>query len=199
MYLQIKSDALFFSVTQILRISQLFLFAVILTGCSTINLVTGTDDTTRLSGQSETDATTSFRGGVHRIVVAFNDETGGICDYHLKSCGWYENWTFGASRASPEESQRLDVFNPNVVAFPAFFGISPRWQGSFLTRYGNSTSTLNLTRATLGYVNGLPLTIPVDIARDASGCYDQRGYWGGYDGFLPVGEDEPSLGKTQSN
>lgn len=118
---------------------------------------------------------------------------GGICDYNLKSCGWYENWTFGASSVRPEDSQRLDVFNPNVAAFPAFIGISPRWQGSFLTRYGNSTTTLNLTRATLGYANGVPLSIPVDIARDAPVCSDQRGYWGDYDGFLPVEVDGDSI------
>lgn len=118
---------------------------------------------------------------------------GGICDYALKSCGWYEGWTFGASRVTERDTQRLDVFNPNVSAFPGFFGIAPRWQGAFLTRYGNSTSTLNLTRATLGYLPGdpfsVPFSFPVDIARDAPVCSDLRGYWGDYDGFLPIQVD----------
>jgi hypothetical protein len=52
------------------------LFLVLLSaGCST-RLVTGLDELTRGTGQSETDATTSFHAGVHRIVVSYNDETG---------------------------------------------------------------------------------------------------------------------------
>jgi hypothetical protein len=109
---------------------------------------------------------------------------GGICDYQLKQCYWYENWTFGVSRIN-RESQRMDVFNPNVSAF-SFFGMDPRWQASFLTRYGNSTTAINLTRANLGYVNGAPFSIPVDIATNNAVCSDQRGYWGDYDAFLPI-------------
>lgn len=108
---------------------------------------------------------------------------GGICDYELTSCGWYEGWTFGDRIA--REGERIDVFNPNVATL-SFFGIDPRWQGSFLTRYGNSTTTINLTRATLGYVNGKPFSAPVDIATSVPVCSDRRGYWGDYDGFLPV-------------
>ena len=119
---------------------------------------------------------------------------GGICDYALTSCGWYENWTFGVVNPGSRDTQRLDVYNPNVAAFPGFlFGITPRWQGTFLTRYGNSTTVLNLTRATLGYVNGLPFSIPIDIARDVPVCSDRRGYWGDYDGFLPVQVDGNSV------
>lgn len=115
---------------------------------------------------------------------------GGICDYALRSCGWYAGWTFGASEVGPRDTQRLDVFNPNVSAFPGFlFGIAPRWQGSFLTRYGNQTTTLNLTRATLGYIGPTPFSIPVDIARNVPVCSDTRGYWGDYDDFLPVQVD----------
>jgi hypothetical protein len=112
---------------------------------------------------------------------------GGICD--LKSCGWFEGWTYGASQVTGKDGQRLDVFNPNVSAFPGFIGIGPRWQGAMMTRYGNATSTLNVTRGTLGYVNGTPFTIPVDILRDTPVCSDLRGYWGDYDGFLPVQVD----------
>jgi hypothetical protein len=122
---------------------------------------------------------------------------GGVCDAGLQSCGWYEGWTFGAARVTERDRQRLDVFNPDVAAFPGFFTIAPRWQGSFLTRYGNSTTTLNLTRATLGYVNGAPFTIPVDIARDAPVCSDLRGYWGDYDGFLMTQIDGDNLRFTR--
>ena len=45
---------------------------------------------------------------------------------------------------------------------------------------------MNVTRATLGYVNGSPFSIPVDIAKNAPVCSDRRGYWGDYDGFLHI-------------
>ena len=123
---------------------------------------------------------------------------GGVCNYILTSCGWYAGWTFGADTVRGQESQRIDVFNPDVVAFPGFFfGIAPRWQGSFFTRYGNSTSTLNLTRATLGYVNGMPFTIPVDIAQNQPLCPDQRGYMGDYDAHLVVRVDSNSVRFTR--
>jgi hypothetical protein len=123
---------------------------------------------------------------------------GGVCNYTLTSCGWYAGWTFGADVVRGQESQRIDVFNPNVVAFPGFlFGIAPRWQGSFLTRYGNSTSTLNLTRATLGYVNGQAFTIPVDIAKNQPVCPDQRGYWGDYDAHVVARVDNNGVRFTR--
>jgi hypothetical protein len=118
---------------------------------------------------------------------------GGICDFDLKSCGWYDGWTFGVANPGDRDTQRLDVFNPNVVAFPGFIGIAPRWQGTFLSRFGNSTTTLNLTRGTLGYVNGSPLAIPFDIAQNSPVCSDTRGYWGDYDGFLSVQVDGDRL------
>lgn len=112
---------------------------------------------------------------------------GGICDYQLKSCGWYPGWTFGEAGSPHEGAQRLDVFNPNVSAFAIpFSAIGPRWQGTFVTRYGNQTTTVNLTRATLGYVDGMPFSIPVDFFKDMPVCPDGRGYWGDYDAFLPV-------------
>jgi hypothetical protein len=116
---------------------------------------------------------------------------GGVCDYNLKSCGWYEGWTFGSAHVT-RESQRVDVFDPNVTSF-TMFGIEPRWQGAFLTRYGNSTTTVQLTRATLGYVNGSPFSIPVDIASNVPVCSDTRGYWSDYDAFLPVESQTDSV------
>ena len=63
-------------------------------------------------------------------------------------------------------------------------------------REGDSTTTVSLTRATLGYIEdeagARAFTIPVDIARDVPICPDTRssgGYWGDYDGFLPVQVD----------
>jgi hypothetical protein len=46
-----------------------------LSACSTGVRVTGGTDAESLGTQSETAATTSFGGGVHRIVVGYNDET----------------------------------------------------------------------------------------------------------------------------
>ena len=45
-------------------------------GCASVGQVTGQTKATAEAMQSETAATTSFAGGVNRIVVSFNDETG---------------------------------------------------------------------------------------------------------------------------
>ena len=44
-------------------------------GCSSGVAVTGSTDATAIGAQTETAATTSFSGGVHRIVVTYNDES----------------------------------------------------------------------------------------------------------------------------
>src|SRR5258705_9225698 len=46
-----------------------------LSACSNAVRVAGGTDAESLGTQSETAATTSFSGGVHRVVVAYNDET----------------------------------------------------------------------------------------------------------------------------
>jgi hypothetical protein len=38
---------------------------------------------------------------------------------------------------------------------------------------------------TLGYVDGQPFSLPVDIVQNSPVCSDRRGYWGDYDGFVP--------------
>ena len=54
----------------------LFLLLILcLSGCATGVRVTGGTDAESFGVQSETAATTSFSGGVHRIIVAYNDET----------------------------------------------------------------------------------------------------------------------------
>jgi hypothetical protein len=128
---------------------------------------------------------------------------GGVCDAQLTSCFYFEEWTFPPRGIA--ERGRIDVFNPNVAAFPGFiFSVAPRWQASFLVREGGSATTLSVTRASLGYfeVEGQPahaLSIPVDIARNAVVCPDRRplpssgDYWGDYDGFLSVQVDGNSV------
>jgi hypothetical protein len=41
----------------------------------------------------------------------------------------------------------------------------------------------------LGYANGSPLGIPVDLVKNIVVCSDTRGYWGDYDDMLHVGFD----------
>lgn len=125
------------------------------------------------------------------LVTQYNSQgwlvmNGGACSYDLASCGFWPGWAFGAAN-SREWRQRIDNFNPAVTAWPGvIFGPGPSWQASFVTRYGNSTTTLNLTRATLGYVNGSALAIPIDIAKNQPVCPDLRGYWGDYDAHVLV-------------
>lgn len=123
---------------------------------------------------------------------------GGVCNEQLTSCFWHDGWTFG-NPVTQGRGGKIDVFNPNVTAFQGIlFGAFPRWQGSFLVREGDSTQTVSLTRANLGYLENpdgtaKAFTIPVDIARDVPVCPDTRssgGYWGDYDGFLPVQVDD---------
>jgi hypothetical protein len=144
-----------------------------------------------------------FDDSIRWLVTQRNDQDwlfvrGGVCDEQLSDCFFLDPWTFPSQ--GPGARQRIDVFNPNVAAFPGLiFAIAPRWEASFLTRYGNSSTTINVTRATLGYLESedqpaKPFSIPVDIARNALVCPDHRptshgDYWGDYDGFLSVQVD----------
>ena len=128
---------------------------------------------------------------VRFLVTQYNDRgwlviRGGVCSYDLGNCGLWKGWTFGAD-TSQGWRQRIDNFNPAITAFPGIiFGPGPGWQASFLVRYGDSTTTVDVTRATLGYVNGSAFTIPVSIGVDRPVCPDLRGYWGDYDAHIPV-------------
>ena len=128
---------------------------------------------------------------VRFLVTQYNDRgwlviRGGVCSYDLGNCGLWKGWTFGAD-TSQGWRQRIDNFNPAITAFPGIiFGPGPGWQASFLVRYGDSTTTVDVTRATLGYVNGSAFTIPVNIGVDRPVCPDLRGYWGDYDAHIPV-------------
>jgi len=56
------------------RLVPALVVSTALTGCAQTGLVTGRGPTAQ-GGQSETEATTSYSRGVHRIVVTYNDET----------------------------------------------------------------------------------------------------------------------------
>jgi hypothetical protein len=111
------------------------------------------------------------------------------CAADLQNCHAVSGWKIGPS--APNET-RLDLFNPNVVAWRGFFGLPPSWQGSFVERYGGSVTTTNVARMTLGYVNGNPFTIPVDILKNNPMCSDTRGYLGDYDDMILTGFQDSS-------
>ena len=106
------------------------------------------------------------------------------CAADLTNCHPVPQWFVGPRDAREVPS---DVFNPNVSAWRGFFGLPPQWTSSFYERYGASPTTVNLGRMYLGLVNGAPLGIPVDIAKNIPVCSDTRGYWGDYDDMLMIG------------
>jgi hypothetical protein len=109
---------------------------------------------------------------------------GTACSADLLTCAVMPGWQIGPSDPS---ATPLDVYNPDVVAWRGDDKHEPTWQSSFMERFGASVTTVNVARATLGYVNGNSLTIPIDIARKVPVCSDTRGYWGDYDDMLLVG------------
>lgn len=109
------------------------------------------------------------------------------CYADLHSCAHVPQWSFKGG--GPGGSQ-VDVLNPEVAAWPGFFGLPPAWQATWVYHYGN-TSTVNVSRVTLGYfhdTNNPLVVIPVDILQNAPVCSDSgRGYWGDYDSMLQTG------------
>ena len=95
-----------------------FAVLLILAGCANVSQVTGQDNATAATTQSETAGTTSYVNGTSRIVVGFNDETPdanliiyGPTTRHTKQgatqMGWsYSDnggatWTYGGSLPPP--------------------------------------------------------------------------------------------------
>ena len=75
-------------------------------------------------------ASVDLDDSVRFLVTQYNEKgwlfvRGGVCDYNLQSCGWYQGWTFGADKVTSQDAQRLDVFNPNVAAFPGSSALPP--------------------------------------------------------------------------
>lgn len=165
--------------------------------------VLGSPLTVRTGPQFSFDVGAASEGGRDAIRLLYtrkNPQTGllyvegSACAADLSSChipkreaspgNWVPAWRFGFATA--EETPK-EAFNPNVAAWGGFIGLPPVWQGSFLLRYGRSQTAINLTRSSLGYVNGVPFVFPVDIAKNAPVCSDTRGYWGDYDEMLHIG------------
>jgi len=109
------------------------------------------------------------------------------CSADLSKCSHVPQWSFKGS--GPGGSQ-VDILNPEVAAWPGFFGLPPTWQATWVYHYGN-TKNVNVSRVTLGYVpesNTPQVVIPVDVLQNTPVCSDSgRGYWGDYDSMLQTG------------
>jgi hypothetical protein len=155
------------------------------------SVVQGSELTVRTAGQFGFDVgTPSVQGNdTVRIMEAHFSNgrlfiEGTACSANLLTCAIMPGWQIGPSSAG---ATPLDVYNPDVVAWKGDKTHEATWQSSFMERFGASATTVNVSRATLGYVNGNSLTIPVNIAKNVPVCSDRRGYWGDYDAMLLVG------------
>jgi hypothetical protein len=166
---------------------------VLYPGVDLNSTVLGSELTLRTGPQFGFDVGAASAGGLDGIRILYTRNSGSrlyvggaVCASDLSSCSTATgNW--GTVAPGPND-QPFDSFNPDVVAWPGFIGIPPIWQGTFVTRYGKSTTSINVARETLGYLpDGTPFTIPVDIVKNAPVCSDTRGYWGDYDDMLLVG------------
>ena len=109
------------------------------------------------------------------------------CSADLANCTDVPGW--GTKGDKGPGGSLIDFYNPEVAAWRGFIGLPPTWQASWAYHYGK-TATVNVSRLTLGYVNGTPLFIPVDIVKTTPVCSDARtggGYWGDYDSMIQVG------------
>jgi hypothetical protein len=114
------------------------------------------------------------------------------CRADLSSCARVPGWGTIGDTGPGTANKQIDFYNPEVAAWPGFIvGPPPTWQASWAYRLDGRT-TVNVSRATLGYANGTALYFPIDIIQDAPVCSDQRGYWGDYDSMLQVGWQETS-------
>lgn len=115
---------------------------------------------------------------------------GGACAADLSGCQVFQGWQLGPS--SPGATP-LDLYGPEVVAWKGDAAHPASWQVSFMERFRASTTTVNVSRSTLGFVNGSPLVFPVNIAKQVPVCSDRRGYWGDYDAMILTGPGKSGM------
>ncbi|MFL6234824.1 MAG: hypothetical protein ACJ76N_16945 [Thermoanaerobaculia bacterium] len=151
--------------------------------------VQGSKLTVRTAAQFGFDVGTASAQGNDAVRILETHKSGGrlflegtACSANLQTCAVMSGWQLGPSSATP-----LDLYNPDVVAWWGDKTNEATWQASFMERYGTSVTKVNVSRTTLGYVNGTPLVFPVNITKDVPVCSDTRGYWGDYDGMILVG------------
>jgi hypothetical protein len=105
------------------------------------------------------------------------------CKVDLANCWEVAGWKF---QGGGPNNSKVDTYDPDVEAWPGFIGLPPTWQASWAYHYGNA-NFVNVSRATLGYVNGSAFIFPVDILQNTPVCSDTRGYWADYDAMLQTG------------
>lgn len=160
--------------------------------------VQGKPLTLRLGPQFAFDVGASSNGGKDAVRLVETHSSGGrfflqgfACAADLTSCAPVQGWKLGPS--SPG-APPLDLYNPDVVAWPGDAAHpDPVWQASFMERFGSSTTTINVSRTTLGFVNGNPLVFPVNIAKQVPVCSDARGFWGDYDVMIITGPGKSGM------
>jgi len=153
--------------------------------------VQGSELTLRSGPQFGYDIGAASEGGndAVRMLYTRRDDKGHLyldasaCNDTLTSCNRVPGWRF---QGGGPNNSAVDSYNPDVVAWPGFIGLPPTWQASWAYHYGN-VNFINVSRATLGYVNGSAFIFPVDILQNAPVCSDTRGYWGDYDAMIQTG------------
>jgi hypothetical protein len=165
--------------------------------------VQGSELTLRTAEQFGFDVGVPSAGGNDAIRVLYTrtDAQGHLyldasaCNAELTGCYEVPGWGF---QTTGPGGAAVDAYNPDVVAFrgraatnatqagPATPAIPPTWQASWAYHYGN-LSTINVDRATLGYIEGSAGIFPAHILQDVPVCSDTRGYWGDYDAMFLAG------------
>lgn len=152
----------------------------------------------RMGPQFAFDVGKSSQGGKDAVRLVETHLTGGrfflkgfACAADLTGCAEMGGWQVGPSSAG---ATPLDVYNPDVVAWPGDAAHpDPAWQATFMERFGASTTTVDVSRTTLGFVNGTPLVFPVNIAKQIPLCPDTRGFWGDYDVMIITGPGQSGM------
>ena len=159
--------------------------------------VLGSELTLRTGPQFSFDVGAASEGGKDAIRLLYTRSSGkrlylaaSVCPSDLAG-GCYRMANWGTPPPSDNETP-IDAFNPNVTAWSGFIGLPPSWQATYVYRYGKSVTGVYVARQTLGYVNGGPFTIPVDLVRNTPVCSDGRGYWTDYDAMLVTGFHAPA-------
>jgi hypothetical protein len=109
-----------------------------------------------------------------------------VCTLDLLAC--YD--ALSTEGAAGPGNSLIDFYNGEVVAWPGDANTPATWQMTWAFHYGDSDK-VTVSRSTLGYYNGTPLLLPVDIIKNTPVCSDFRGYWGDYDAMLRVGGGNP--------
>jgi hypothetical protein len=158
----------------------------------------GSELTIRTGPQFGYDLGAASEGGndAMRMLYTRKDDSGHLyldasaCTADLTNCWAVSGWNM---KGGGPNNSAVDTFDPDVTAWRGFIGLPATWQSSWAYHYGN-TNTVNVSRATLGYLGSSAFLFPVDILKDTPVCSDTRGYWGDYDAMIQTGfQDSSSL------